>query len=1095
MISQKTIDAVLDAARIHDVVKDFVELRRSGSGWVGICPFHSERTQSFHIDLRRNIYKCFSCGAGGGPVRFLMENRNMSFPDAIRHIAGLYSITVEETPRTLTDEQRKAAIQRENALITLEAVQQFFEESLVAKTPAARKASAYAAGRWTLDYCRANGIGYAPYPKEFFEFVKQKGINFEALLDIGMVRKKEDGHYSFMFANRVTIPIRDRFGRVIAYTARSIEDKTDCKYLNSTTSCVYRKGNTVFGIEIARKAAAKADFLFVVEGAPDVLRLQSLGIDNAVAALGTEWTAAQFDAIKGLTDTLCFIPDSEVPKDGEIYAPGAMAVMKNGREAVNRGFRVVVREIPLDNGQTKNDPDSFITSASILSSLEEQDFVLWYAEKAFLAPTTHLGRTEVIKEVCAMLAAIEDATLASMYLEQLIKKYKERTAWKMAYNSAQMRKRAESGKEDETESERDLFSRYGFFIANNCYCTYGKQSEVIRLSNFILVPMYDIPDEGSMTRLYKIVNDLGHEAIIPLEPDDLVNLALFRKKINIAGRYVWLGKIDDLMRVEEYIFRKSESAKRIRTLGWQPEGFFAYGDGIFTDRFIRVDEIGMVNLKDHGIFYLPAFSVMYRDNRLKFAFEKSFTYTHRADVSMADYLKLFVEVFGDNGKVAIAFILATLFRDFIFDMFEFFPILNIFGKPQSGKSQLGKAMKGFFTNSYKPINYEGETYPAINKALEQTANCLVHFDEYKNSIEWRKVELLKSMWDGVGRGKMKDGDVERVNVNCGVILSGQEMPTIDPALFTRILHLTVNKTSYTLEERRRFADLMELNRRGVCHLTMEVIAHRDRFVQDFPHFCELTRTEVVNCIARSGKTISDRMYMNWVVVLASFWTLERILPMPFSYENLLDICVEMLLDQHSITERSDEVASFWNFVHVLYQEGRLHQEGDYRINFRQSRLKLHGVSEAREFSEPKNILIIRDRRIIQHYQTDKARSTKQLILSEDDMRKYLERSAPCLGIVKRKFYKMNQYGMPVKETGEGGTVGRQLYDIDTALAFDYDQVQQLYHLYLTADTSAMTDEEIQEHEARQDTAPHSGAAYRNPNFFFNFSSKSDENGQ
>ena len=1095
MISQKTIDAVLDAARIHDVVKDFVELRRSGSGWVGLCPFHSERTPSFHIDLRRNIYKCFSCGAGGGPVRFLMENRNMSFPDAIRHIAGLYSITVEETPRTLTDEQRKAAIQRENALITLEAVQQFFEESLVAKTPAARKASAYAAGRWTLDYCRANGIGYAPYPKEFFEFVKQKGINFEALLDIGMVRKKEDGHYSFMFANRVTIPIRDRFGRVIAYTARSIEDKTDCKYLNSTTSCVYRKGNTVFGIEIARKAAAKADFLFVVEGAPDVLRLQSLGIDNAVAALGTEWTAAQFDAIKGLTDTLCFIPDSEVPKDGEIYAPGAMAVMKNGREAVNRGFRVVVREIPLDNGQTKNDPDSFITSASILSSLEEQDFVLWYAEKAFLAPTTHLGRTEVIKEVCAMLAAIEDATLASMYLEQLIKKYKERTAWKMAYNSAQMRKRAESGKEDETESERDLFSRYGFFIANNCYCTYGKQSEVIRLSNFILVPMYDIPDEGSMTRLYKIVNDLGHEAIIPLEPDDLVNLALFRKKINIAGRYVWLGKIDDLMRVEEYIFRKSESAKRIRTLGWQPEGFFAYGDGIFTDRFIRVDEIGMVNLKDHGIFYLPAFSVMYRDNRLKFAFEKSFTYTHRADVSMADYLKLFVEVFGDNGKVAIAFILATLFRDFIFDMFEFFPILNIFGKPQSGKSQLGKAMKGFFTNSYKPINYEGETYPAINKALEQTANCLVHFDEYKNSIEWRKVELLKSMWDGVGRGKMKDGDVERVNVNCGVILSGQEMPTIDPALFTRILHLTVNKTSYTLEERRRFADLMELNRRGVCHLTMEVIAHRDRFVQDFPHFCELTRTEVVNCIARSGKTISDRMYMNWVVVLASFWTLERILPMPFSYENLLDICVEMLLDQHSITERSDEVASFWNFVHVLYQEGRLHQEGDYRINFRQSRLKLHGVSEAREFSEPKNILIIRDRRIIQHYQTDKARSTKQLILSEDDMRKYLERSAPCLGIVKRKFYKMNQYGMPVKETGEGGTVGRQLYDIDTALAFDYDQVQQLYHLYVTADTSAMTDEEIQEHEARQDTAPHSGAAYRNPNFFFNFSSKSDENGQ
>ena len=670
MIAQKTIDAVLDAVQIYDVVKDFVQLRRSGSGWTGLCPFHSERTASFHVDPRRNIYKCFSCGEGGGAVRFLMENRNMSYPDAIRHIAGLYNIPVEEAPHNLTDEQRKLALQREGDLAALETVQQFFEQSLVAGNTAAKRACSYASKRWTLEYCRANGIGYAPYPKEFFEFVKQKGVSLEALLDTGMIRKREDGHFSFMFANRITIPIHDRFGRVIAYTARSLDDNTDCKYLNSTTSCVYKKGNTVFGIEIARKAARKAGFLYVVEGAPDVLRLQSVGSDNAVAALGTEWTATQFEAIKGISDTLCFIPDSEIPKEGEIYSPGTKAVMKNGREAVDRGFRVVVREIPLDNGAEKNDPDSYCTTPAILSSLEEQDFVLWYAEKAFLAPTTQLGRTEVIKDLCAMLAAIEDATLASMYLEQLIKKYKERTAWKLAFNTAQMRKRNESGKDGvESENERDLFSRYGFFIANNCYCTYGKQSEVIRLSNFILLPMYDIPDEGSMTRLYKIVNDLGHDAIIPLEPDDLVNLALFRKKINIAGRYVWLGKIDDLMRVEEYIFRKSESAKRIRTLGWQPEGFFAYGDGIYTDRFIRVDEIGMVSLRGYGIFYLPAFSVMYRDNRLRFAFEKSFTYTHKADVSMAEYLKLFVDVFGDNGKVAIAFIFATLFPELIFEQF------------------------------------------------------------------------------------------------------------------------------------------------------------------------------------------------------------------------------------------------------------------------------------------------------------------------------------------------------------------------------------------------------------------------------------------
>lgn len=1074
MIAQKTIDAVLDTVRIYDVVKDHVQLKRCGSGYVGLCPFHNERTPSFHIDPRRNICKCFSCGEGGGAVHFLMEARNMSYPEAIRHIAGIYGIPVEEAPKTMTDEQRKLAVQRENAFVALEAVQRFFERSLIAQTAAARKACAYASGRWGLEFCRANGIGYAPYSKEFFVFVRQERICIETLLDIGMVRERADAkdsgqQYSFMFSNRVTIPIRDRFGRVIAFTARSLKTEPQCKYLNSATSCVYKKGDTVFGVEVARKAGAKSRFLYVVEGAPDVLRLQSIGCDNAVAALGTEWTDAQFDAVKGICDTLCFIPDSEVPKDGAVYAPGIAAVMKNGKAAVGRGFRVAVREIPLENGEKKNDPDSYIISQTVLDGLEEQDFVLWYAGKAFLSPTTQLGRTEVIKDVCTMLAAVDDPTLASMYLDRLTKKYKEKSAWKLAYNSAVLARRNENGGEEHGIGERDLYSKYGFFIAGNCYCTYSNKGDVRRFSNFIMQPLYDIPDEGTNTRLYRAVNNLGKSAVISLEPDELNNLQKFRTKVGIAGNYVWLGKIDDLAMVQPYIYSGSETARRIRELGWQEDGFFAYGDGVFTDRFVKADDMGMVKLPGIGLFYLPAFSSMFRRNKLKYGFERSFVYAAKADVGMEDYLRLFVEVFGDNGKVAVAFVFATLFRDFIFDMFEFFPIFNIFGKPQSGKSQLGKAMKGFFSNSYKPINYEGETYPAINRALSQAANCLVHFDEYKNSIEWRKVELLKSMWDGVGRGKMVDGDVERVNVVCGVVLSGQEMPTIDPALFTRILHVTVNKTSYTVEERRRFAELMEYNKRGVCHLAMQVVAHRERFTQDFPHYCELTRTEVGNLLARRGETqVSDRMYMNWVVVLAAFRTLERLLPVPFSYDELLGICVDMLIEQHSINKRSDEVASFWNFVSVLYQEGKLHQEGDYRINRQVSSLKMHGTATVREFSGPLDVLIIRDRRVIQHYQTDKARTTKQLVLSEDDMRKYLERSAPCLGIVKRKFWKMNMFGQPVREATETGGAGRQLYDVDTALAFDYGMVQRLYHLYLTADTSAMTDEEIEDNRRTDD---------------------------
>lgn len=1072
MISQRTVREVLERATTLDVVRDFVELQKRGGSWWAPCPFHNERSASFHVDERRNIYKCFGCGKGGGAVDFLMEHQNMAFPEAIKHLASKYGIMVEEETRELSEKEKTQAILRENGLTVLAQVQAFFEAQFVADTPSAKRAKAYASNRWGFDFCRDNGIGYAPFPKDFFGWVKAHSVAFDTLLELGIVRKKEDADgYSFMFCNRVTIPIRDRYGRVIAFTARSLEDKPQCKYLNSTTSSVYRKGDTIFGIDLARRAAPKARRLYIVEGAPDVLGVQRLGIDNVVAALGTEWTEGQFNAVKGVCDTLCFIPDSEVPKEGEAFGPGFTAVLRNGKAAVQLGFKVMVKEIPLDDCP-KQDADSYFTSREIFDATAEVDFPEWYADKMFLTAKTQMGRTEVVKDVCALLASLDDETLAVSYLDVLAKKHKENSAskpaWNAAFRQAKNRRRKDDSDASASEEPRELYGRYGFFIANNCYCDYSDKGEVNQLSNFTLTPLYSIPDGGSRTRLYKIVNDLGEESILPLDPSEHVKLDKFRERLNIAGNYVWMAKIDQLQRVERYLFKHSRQANMVSTLGWQSEGFFAYGDGVFTDRFIPVDEIGMVHLKDLGTFYLPAFSQMYRDNRLRYLFEKSFTYSHKADVSLSDYLRLFVDVFGDNGRMAIAFIFATLFRDHLFDKFGWFPMFNIFGKPQSGKSTLGKAMKGFFTTSFKPISFESETYAAVNRTIERTANCVVHFDEYKNSLDQNKIDLLKNLWDGTGRGKMKDGEVERINIVCGVIISGQEMPTIDPALFTRIVMVSVNKTSYTLEERRRYSELMDYNRQGVCHLTMQVVKHRERFLSDFEHFCELTRSEVVNLIVRSGKNISDRMYMNWVVLLASYRTMERILRgegerMPFTYDELLPTAMQMMTEQYELFSRGDEVGSFWEIVSILNQESKIFEQGDFRIDHDITRLKPYDGPE-RQFSEPKRVLILRDRRIIQLYIQMKGRDTRQLTLGADMMASYLTRSDAFLCKVRRKFYKMTPFGVPIKDNSGAGGQGRQLYDTDTALAFDYDMVCKQYNISLKSDADALTADEHAEEQ-------------------------------
>lgn len=536
--------------------------------------------------------------------------------------------------------------------------------------------------------------------------------------------------------------------------------------------------------------------------------------------------------------------------------------------------------------------------------------------------------------------------------------------------------------------KRDLYRDFGFFIEDNCYCTYGKNDEVRRLSNFILEPLYDIPDEGTTTRIYKAINRQGQEVLLTLEPEELANLQKFKVKMLSNGSFTWLGKIDNLAMVQEYIFEGSITSKRIHALGWQPEGFFAFGDGIYTDHFIPVDDMGMIKLSGKGLFYLPAHSVMFKKNKGKYLFEKQFSFLHGADVTLAELLKLFVQVYNANGMVAISYVFATLFRDLIYEKFEKFPVLNVFGKPQTGKTHFAMVLKGFFSGATKICSFQQDTYASLSTALAQAANILVIIDEYKNLPDSKKMELGKSLWDGVGRGKMKDGEVERLEILCGVVLLGQEMPLWDPALFTRVIHLTMDTVSHDRESTLAFERLMGYMQDGVCHLTMQILQYRDIFVDNFMDMYDATRREVKTRLAARGEEISDRMYFNWVILLATFRTLENLLPMPFTYSELLNVCLDKIVYQNSICQDTDEVAAFWNVMQVQYQSNRTFPEGDFKILRGVKSLKLSGHKDDIHFPEPKDILIIRHRRALQAYTQEMSKGTKQLFLGERDMEAY-----------------------------------------------------------------------------------------------------------
>ena len=340
MISESTVQRVKDLSAV-DVLGKYVKLQRQGANYVCCCPFHGEKSPSLNVSPSKNLWHCFGCDRGGDAIKFVMEFQNIEFQAAVEEIAKSNGVYVEYVATERSEEQIADAKHRESLLIAIEQVQEYFVSSL--ETDA--KGKDYAFRRWGEDFCHKVGIGFAPYSSAaFLDWCKSKAVNMDALLELGIVKKSEnDGSLYAFFRNRVTIPIRNRSRKIIGFTARDITGNEKAKYINSTTSKIFAKGEVLFGIDKAANAARNEDFVICVEGAPDVLRLQSVGLENAVATLGTAWTDKHFDALAKITKSVCFIPDCDVPGDGQDFGAGETAVIRNGEAAMRHGFAVTVR--------------------------------------------------------------------------------------------------------------------------------------------------------------------------------------------------------------------------------------------------------------------------------------------------------------------------------------------------------------------------------------------------------------------------------------------------------------------------------------------------------------------------------------------------------------------------------------------------------------------------------------------------------------------------------------------------------------------------------------------------------------------------------
>ncbi len=311
MIPKETVDKIIDAARIEEVVGDFVQLRKRGTNLIGLCPFHNEKTPSFNVNPARNIFKCFGCGESGNSVGFVMKHEHMTFPEALRYLASKYNIEIQEEAQS--PEQIEQANERESLYHVTELAKKFFIKQLHNTDEGRNIGLSYFKERgFRNEVIEKFGLGYSPENWDSFTaHALDQGVKLDFLEKAGLTIVKENRHYD-RFRARVIFPVYSLSGRIIAFGGRILDQaKSKAKYINSPESDIYIKSDSLYGIYQARSAIVKQEECLLVEGYTDVISLHQAGIENVVASSGTSLTTNQIKLIRRYTQNICILYDGD----------------------------------------------------------------------------------------------------------------------------------------------------------------------------------------------------------------------------------------------------------------------------------------------------------------------------------------------------------------------------------------------------------------------------------------------------------------------------------------------------------------------------------------------------------------------------------------------------------------------------------------------------------------------------------------------------------------------------------------------------------------------------------------------------------------
>ncbi len=996
LIKEKIIDDINSYSLISSI-KHFhdLEVKPKRNTAIGLSPFKSEKTPSFHVNESKRVWKCFGTGTAGKTViDFVMKKENISFPEAVEQCARALNIVVEYEEETEEGKARREERKTKRDIINkaFATYRKNFEETEIGWA----KAYMMEERGFTEETLELFDIGYAYNNNSLSQNFKEFGVLLPAE-EVGICKRTRNGsdYYDF-FRDRIIFPIFDHKADCVGFGGRAnpTADKNKiAKYLNSPESDLYHKEDVLYGYHLAKKEMRSLQEVFLVEGYTDVMRMHQIGITNTVASCGTSLTVGQIKLIKQCCNKVILFRDGD--------EAGEKATKRDLDLLLQHGFyvEIVVMEEkgqdPDTLGRSVENPVAFIESHrkdAILHQIdtkynefqkiaekEHEQFVIDYQNMHGRKPrkkTIKLSpenTDKLIKYSVDILGKFKNKAMQDRYKEMLVNRCLLK---KVDVDNALKEKQLENQKAEKKQIDWNDFSdmyefpteitdatiddyisdikAYGLFQHNNqIYFMVGETApyHFASRSNFSIEIIQHMQDEKYPMKLIRLKNVHNYEKIFDLPSDRINTLQGFKNSVSAFGNYFFSGSANELEKLLKYLFDKMGLGRKIEILGWQSEGFWVWNN------MIVIPNQGEIPINKEGIFkhegesyYIPSANSVYETANYKYEEQKKFR-SINSPVSLSDYLLQIKIVHREHAITSILFGIASLFQDIVVKETGSFPLLFFFGPGSTGKDNLADAIQSFCGVPQTAINLEGNASTIKANILEfaKFNNGISQLSEYKRGIP--KLDgVLKGLWDrrGYKRGSIESRiATDTISIASSTIMTGNEYPDAE-ALISRLVVEEIEVNTFSNEQKREYDKLKNWTKAGISSLSNSLIHKRGYFKEEFIETYRECKYYLTDLQGLSESP--SRMIENLAVLMATYTLFEKYITFPFSKEEMLKHFIKINRKQRTKISTASPFAKFWECFLACLRIGNgeyidttedLREEGHYiYFNFTNIYLKI-----------------------------------------------------------------------------------------------------------------------------------------------------------